>query len=426
MHMGRLVEDRYLEELLNLSAAEGPLPLSDWPNNINKNWFSEVVKFAHEHSPVTLSFILKITKKEVDSNVSPSDVVSIATIYAQLAHLVDKSNSVLAKINTIQLKLDGCTDEGINAQAKLNLAQTARNLRYTRDDFAEVQERLLVEETKQFPDQKTLDNCDQKGASTTVEYRETETQDTSNLSTETMGPEEVAKLFAPKLITMTEEDLKEEREHYGKVMGIAVGRKIGELRSDAPQLLKYLKEHHAHKWSGLPLQPAKITLVPPHYFKETVISEAIQMNDELQWELLQLIKKQRPNDLEFALDLDHIYRPINKEESPEDQLEREAAEHRVKLVTQNHGENIGHGDLLTFQKFLQAGLMRVSCVRAVDRFEFLGIFRMQLFHLCMAKTAQVIHVCNLLKYISPGTFCSSVLTNPIYFIQMHHHVTLLS
>ena len=41
-----------------------------------------------------------------------------------------------------------------------------------------------------------------------------------------------------------------------------------------------------------------------------------------------------------------------------------------------------------FQKFRQAVLWRVSCHRAVDRLEYLGIFRMQLFHLVMAKTAQ--------------------------------------
>lgn len=391
-HMGRVVEDKSLEELLTLSTFDGPLPLSDWPNDIKKNWFAQVVNFALAHSPVTLSFILRMTVKEMDTNVSPKDVVSVATVYAQLAHLVDQSNSVLVKINTIQLKLDGCTDEGINALAKLHLAQTARNLRRTRDDFAEVAESLLVEETKEFPDQRTLDNCDQKGANTTVEYRERETVDTSNLCTEGMAPEEISKLFAPELIKMTEKDKEEELKHYSRVAAIAVGRKIGSLRPDAPQFLKYLKEHHTHKWSHLPLQPAKITLVPPHYFKETVISEAIQMNLELQSELLQLIKKQRPNDLEYANDLEHIYRPVCEEETPEEEQERELAEHRVKLVTQNHGENIGHGDLLTFQKFLQAKLMMVSCVRAVDRLEFLGIFRMQLFHLCMAKTAQVKHL----------------------------------
>ena len=33
MEMGRLVQDKCFEELLTLSAAEGPLPLQDWPND---------------------------------------------------------------------------------------------------------------------------------------------------------------------------------------------------------------------------------------------------------------------------------------------------------------------------------------------------------------------------------------------------------
>ena len=388
--MGRVVEDRLLEELLSLSRSEGVLPLSDWPNNINKNWFSDVVHFAHAHSPVTLSFILRITKKDIESNVSPADVVNIATIYAQMAHLVDQSNNVLAKMNTIQLKMEGCTDEGINALAKLNLTQTARNLRNLRDDFAEVAEKLLEEETKEFPDQKTLDNCDQKGANTTVEYRETEMEDTTNLNTDGMAPEEVAKLFTPELITMTEKDLESELKEYGRVMAIAVGRKIGINRPNTPQLEKFLPEHHTHKWSNLPIRPAKITLVPPHYFKETVISETIQMAVELQREFLDLIKKQQPNNLQFAKDLEHIYRAVVEEEEQEDKSNREQAEFRVQLVCKLHGENIMHGDLLTFQKFRQAELMRVSSVRAVDRLEYIGIFRMQLFHLVMSKTCQVL------------------------------------
>ena len=42
---------------------------------------------------------------------------------------------------------------------------------------------------------------------------------------------------------------------------------------------------------------------------------------------------------------------------------------------------------LTFQKMNQARLLRASCVRAIDRLDFMGIFRVQLFHLEMAKCA---------------------------------------
>ena len=36
--MAQVVEDHCLQELLTLSAKEGPLPLSEWPNNTSENW----------------------------------------------------------------------------------------------------------------------------------------------------------------------------------------------------------------------------------------------------------------------------------------------------------------------------------------------------------------------------------------------------
>ena len=47
-----------------------------------------------------------------------------------------------------------------------------------------------------------MDNCDTKGSHTTVEYRETERVDTSHLSTESLGPEEILKLFSLDLVRM--------------------------------------------------------------------------------------------------------------------------------------------------------------------------------------------------------------------------------
>ena len=42
---------------------------------------------------------------------------------------------------------------------------------------------------------------------------------------------------------------------------------------------------------------------------------------------------------------------------------------------------------MTFQKIRQAFMMRADEVSALDRLDFLGIFRLQLFHMVMAKTA---------------------------------------
>ena len=69
--MAVVVEEHCLQELLTLSSSEGPLPLSEWPNNTSENWFSEVVKFGVRQSPITLSLILRLAVKDLDTNVQP-------------------------------------------------------------------------------------------------------------------------------------------------------------------------------------------------------------------------------------------------------------------------------------------------------------------------------------------------------------------
>lgn len=151
--MGRVVEDHCLQELLTLSAAEGDLPLSQWPNSVSKNWFSEVCFFARQHSPVTLSLLLRLCVKEASSNVQPKHVINIATVYSQIAMMVDKTNNTLAKMNTLQLKMDNLSDDGIDSMAKLGLTTCSRNLRNDKAVLAEVQEKLLLLEAANRPEQ---------------------------------------------------------------------------------------------------------------------------------------------------------------------------------------------------------------------------------------------------------------------------------
>ena len=69
--MAQRVEDRCFEELVTLSAKEGPLPLADWPNSTSENWFSEVIKFGLRNSPVTLSLVLRMAVKDLETNIQP-------------------------------------------------------------------------------------------------------------------------------------------------------------------------------------------------------------------------------------------------------------------------------------------------------------------------------------------------------------------
>ena len=126
--------------------------------------------------------------------------------------------------------------------------------------------------------------------------------------------------------------------------------------------------------------------------QETVSNEMIEMLAELQMAKLELLRSQRPDDKQFASDLEEVTRVVPPDETSAAKASRVAAEERVKAVVLEAGERVYHGDLLTFQKFTDAVLMHASCVRAIDRFEFLGLARIQLFHMVMAMRAQDILV----------------------------------
>ena len=84
-------------------------------------------------------------------------MLSIATVYAQVAAMVDKSMTAFAQINTLMLRMTNCSEQGIDAQASLGLAQGSRNLRKKREVLAEVQQRVQLLEAQLGPDQLTLD-----------------------------------------------------------------------------------------------------------------------------------------------------------------------------------------------------------------------------------------------------------------------------
>ena len=113
----------------------------------------------------------------------------------------------------------------------------------------------------------------------------------------------------------------------------------------------------------------------------------IEMFLDIQREILDRILEQNPGNHQYSADLHLISRTIDGEETRQAKQLRIAAEGRVLDVVLQHGEEIGHGDLLTFQKVRQAILMQSTATTAIDRLEYIGAFRIQLFHLTMAKCA---------------------------------------
>ena len=84
----------------------------------------------------------------------------------------------------------------------------------------------------------------------------------------------------------------------------------------------------------------------------------IEMFLDIQREILDRILEQHPEDFQLSADLHLIRQTIVGEETRDAKGLRLEAEKRVLDVVLKHGEEIGHGDLLTFQKVRQAILMQ--------------------------------------------------------------------
>ena len=132
------------------------------------------------------------------------------------------------------------------------------------------------------------------------------------------------------------------RKHLEKVVATSVGRLIAENHPNLEHWLQLLPVHHSHPNSHLPLEEAKIRLMSPHYYSETVLNDMINMAKDLQREKLELLKVVLKDDAEFSKDLVVIYKELTNTETPEEKTIRIAAEQRVRQRVLEHGERIGH------------------------------------------------------------------------------------
>lgn len=80
-------------------------------------------------------------------------MLSVATVYSQLAMMADKTNSAFSMINTLMLRMSNTSKDGINSQAMVGLAQCSRNLNKKREVLAELHRSLQVLEAERGPDQ---------------------------------------------------------------------------------------------------------------------------------------------------------------------------------------------------------------------------------------------------------------------------------
>ena len=155
--LGGIAQSKMLEQLLKISSVPEN-PLREFPMDVNRNHYSDIVGFALAHTPDVLDLILKLsTRNEVP--VSESDVVRCAYIFSTLASAVNRNNNALKKMNSVNTKTNGLTNEGLDALANVGAFETSRSFRNIRDFLASISEQVLKSHARSSVPQVTHAQC---------------------------------------------------------------------------------------------------------------------------------------------------------------------------------------------------------------------------------------------------------------------------
>ena len=233
----------------------------------------------------------------------------------------------------------------------------------------------------------TFDNMDISIANVmhhmTLPFLEFETIDTSNLPIQERSFEEGLEFFDIQTVDIRSEFNKDIFEHYKYVTAWTLGRLFGKEVEGFSWLSEVFPKHYKHPNSGNAATKSNIFTQKPLNYSENSNADMIKIMELLQWQYLNLVGEQCADKETFKKDLKAIYSSIDIDKSV-----RIEAEERVKKVVAIAGEMICHGDLLTEVRFEACKRLRRMCVTAVERFDFLRIFRLGTFHLRMNKTIQ--------------------------------------
>ena len=376
-----LEQSKLLEQLLNMSRLPDN-PLSSFPFDINNNHYCDIIDFGLKHSPDVISLILKLSIKNEDP-VNENDVIRIAYLLSSLASAVSGQNNALKKIKSISSKNNGLTNAGLDDLAKMGIFETSRSWRNDRDLLAGLSDEILKRNARIFVSQVTFDNLDMNIANVmhhmTLPFLEFETVDTSNLSKEGKSVEEALEFFKIETVDIMSDFNKDLFDHLKNVVAWNLGRLFGKEVEGFSWLLQVFPNHYEHPNSGNAGNKSHIFTQKPLNYSENSNADMIHIMEVLQRQYLNLVGEQLENKEAYMKDLQLIYN------ADIDEVARVEAEERVKTVVTEAGDMICHGDLLTEVRFEACKRLRRMCVSAVERFDFMKIFRLGTFHLHMNK-----------------------------------------
>ena len=381
---------RSLAEMINLPPGESS-PLVAWPPNVKQNVYCEILKLANTEAKQVLSFLCQIILPK-DKPLGAEDVIRVADIFSILAHTVSRNQNGLAKLKSIQLQTEGLSTAGLDRLARLRGTEGSSALSRGRHLLVELGQATFFSRVKQGqPYTLFCDNLNLRQQNMTQSVIHMDLTDTSMLSSVQMDPEFLPNLFKTENFLLGSPENRDLLEHFEYAVAVRVGRRIlGEAVVEAFKLKKFLPHSHKHGRSQEEKVQSEIFIPPPDYLNEADNAEFFEFCMRKQSEFLDAVSKSVEDNEAFLLDLELI--KCNKVlesgilETKEELDAREAAEKRVHQEVERFGRWIGYGDALTFKAFHLGvkALSRGNCT-AYERLEFLGHFRLALFHAKMNK-----------------------------------------
>ena len=110
----------------------------------------------------------------------------------------------------------------------------------------------------------------------------------------------------------------------------------------------------------------------------------IQILESVQLDFLMLTAELVKDKQGFLSDLSLL------QSKESDSASRDDAAARMHKAVLESGEYLGNGDYLTFEKFYSAKGLSQTCVKALERFEFIKYFKVALFHMKMNKVVTIL------------------------------------
>ena len=228
-------------------------PLTQFPPDVNRNLYADIVEWAMQEIPGSLAHVAGLATRR-DRPVLPRDVVVIASALANSAYLVNHHISAVIQLRSWTSQAEGLHDSGLDRLSACSLVSPARTLNQQKDVLTEQGAQLLVTAGSRngsaMPRQYILDNVDINGEHLMLKVSVLENEDTSHLGVTGLSKEESVRLIKKELVNMSSPARDEQRHHLLDMLYHHWGAEVGGYGGErTARLKKLLSGKHRHTYS---------------------------------------------------------------------------------------------------------------------------------------------------------------------------------